>query len=370
MNAAAGRHAGRRWRSMFWIALLALATATLARVRADLDDTHAVLVYLLIVLGASASAGRFTGLTLAVASAAIIDYAFQRPFDTFAVGHRLDVIVLAAFIATAFVATDLLTRAQAAAARAIAHAETVARVSAERDAFATAAREAEALRAVAAAKDAMLAAVSHDLRTPVAAIQLLSRERHASADATLQAIGEQAAALEHLVTQVLDYARLRGGATAIDVEPFSVEDLVGIVIRRFKPVGAARGSLAHHLALDAPPVWVACDGEQTVRALGNLVDNALRHAGTAPHVELSVTAEPDRACIVVADRGPGLPAGMEPLSGEPYEGASGRRGLGLAIARQLITLQGGTLGYHPRAGGGSEFQVWLPRVVGPPSNAD
>ena len=102
-----------------WCGLLLLATTLLVREREAIDLAYAVLTMILIVLGGSVAGGRALGFTLALASFVLIDYYFQQPFDLFSVNKPHDAVVLLAFLATAGVATDLLTRArqEAAAAR-------------------------------------------------------------------------------------------------------------------------------------------------------------------------------------------------------------------------------------------------------------
>src|SRR5690242_6163273 len=97
---------------LLWFALLATATVAMYSVRGRIDQAHVVLLYLLIVLGASASSSRALGFTLAVVSFVLIDYFFQPPYDEFAIGKPLDWLVLIAFLATAVVATQLLARAR------------------------------------------------------------------------------------------------------------------------------------------------------------------------------------------------------------------------------------------------------------------
>ena len=104
---------------LVWGGLLVLATALLVRERDAIDLAYAVLTMILVVLGGSVAGGRALGFTLAFASFVLIDYYFQQPYDRFAVNKPDDAVVLLAFLATAGVATDLLTRArqEAAAAR-------------------------------------------------------------------------------------------------------------------------------------------------------------------------------------------------------------------------------------------------------------
>ena len=114
---------------VFWLGILGVATVAMYSVQARIDQAHVVLLYLLIVLGASASGGRALGLTLAVVAFILIDYLFQPPYNEFAIGKPLDWLVLLAFLTTATVATQLLARARAEAIEARARAIEVTSLS-------------------------------------------------------------------------------------------------------------------------------------------------------------------------------------------------------------------------------------------------
>ncbi|HYL05588.1 MAG TPA: DUF4118 domain-containing protein, partial [Thermoanaerobaculia bacterium] len=133
---AAGRGGWRRWwlgrpgSWLFWAATLIAVTVALVSVRGDLDQAHVTLIYMLVVLGGSASGGRALGFTLACACFLLIDYFLQTPYDTLSVDKPLDWLVLLAFLVTATVATQLLGRANAEAAGARRRADEVDRLAA------------------------------------------------------------------------------------------------------------------------------------------------------------------------------------------------------------------------------------------------
>ena len=125
----------KRWQPwLVWCAVFAVATVITQAVRPHVDPLHINLLYLLIVLGGSVSEGRGLGLSLSAAAFLAIDYVFQTPYDSFAVGKSLDWVGLLAFLATSAVTSELVTRARAEAARARARAREVgwlARLGAE-----------------------------------------------------------------------------------------------------------------------------------------------------------------------------------------------------------------------------------------------
>ena len=116
----------KRWQPwLVWCAVFAVATVITQAVRPHVDPLHINLLYLLIVLGGSVSEGRGLGLSLSAAAFLAIDYVFQTPYDSFAVGKSLDWVGLLAFLATSAVTSELVTRARAEAARARARAREV-----------------------------------------------------------------------------------------------------------------------------------------------------------------------------------------------------------------------------------------------------
>ena len=121
-----------------------------------------------------------------------------------------------------------------------------------------------------------------------------------------------------------------------------------------------------HLDFDSPALTGRFDFVQSLRIVGNLIDNALRYTRAGGEVEVHATREGEWLAIRVADRGPGIPIAERERIFEPfYRPRSespdvGHAGLGLSIARRLAELQGGRLHYEPRAGGGSVFTLVLP----------
>jgi len=341
----------------FWVATLIVLTLVMHGVRGEIEEAHVVIPYLLVVLGGSSTGGRALGFTLAVLSFLLIDYYFQVPFDTLSVGKPLDWVVLLAFLATAAVATQLLTRAQDEAREAERRAREVKELS-------EVAEHAEALRAANHLKDMLLASVSHDLRTPLTTIKALAQDVAAGGDARARIIEEQADRLSHMVANLLDLSRIRAGALPLRLEINTAEDLLGAVSAQFAAVPTARLKAALHL--DQPALVGVFDFVQSLRILTNLVENALRVSPPGAAVELDATRNGAELVFTVRDRGPGVPAAEVERIFEAFyrpEGSppdAGRAGLGLAISRNLAELQGGTLTHAPNADGGSVFTLRLP----------
>jgi two-component system, OmpR family, sensor histidine kinase KdpD len=232
------------------------------------------------------------------------------------------------------------------------------------------AREVEraaALQEAHRAKDAVLASVSHDLRTPLTAIKGLAHEIADGGDDRAEAIEEQADSLSAFVAKLLDLSRVTSGAAAPDIQPNEVEDLIGAVVQR------TTGSLRDHelrIELDPrePLLFGRFDFAQTVRALVNLVENAAKYSPPHEPIEISVRRIGAELRLAVADRGAGVPVPerdriFEPFYRQPAAGPDvGGAGLGLSIARGIAEAQGGALTYAPRDGGGSVFTLSVPAI--------
>ena len=237
------------------------------------------------------------------------------------------------------------------------------------------AERAEGLREADRLKDLVLASVSHDLRTPLTAIKALAQSSAARGDENARVIEEQVDRLSRFVADILDLSRLKGGVFPVTLEPNTAEDLVGAVTRQVQPLLAGR-TLATAVDMSQPALVGRFDFVQTLRILGNLVENAIRYSPPDAPVELGVTREGDTLVFAVADRGPGIPAAEREHLFEPFYRATtsppdvGRAGLGLSIARHLAQAQGGRLRYETRAGGGSSFILELEALDAPAAQAE
>ncbi|MFC5498537.1 ATP-binding protein [Caenimonas terrae] len=212
----------------------------------------------------------------------------------------------------------------------------------------------------------LLAAISHDLRTPLAAVvgaaSALQTQRDKLAPAEqerlLASIVSEAGYLSTVTENTLQLVRL-GNAGELRRDWESIEEIVGAVLARVRqrdPARRIRSSVPAGLPLlRADPVLLA-------QLLENLLDNALKYSDDA--IDLVVALAGDRLQVCVKDRGPGIAAEDEALIFEPYRrnDSSGQRGagLGLALCRAIAQAHGGTLCLRRRDGGGSSFRLSLP----------
>ena len=233
----------------------------------------------------------------------------------------------------------------------------------ERAQLARAADHADALREADRMKDALLASVSHDLRTPLTTIMALAHDLAASDDRAL-VIEEEAARLNRMVADLLDLSRIQAGALPVHLAFNAVDDLVGALMQRISGLPVAR-----QLRVELPPASTLLVGRfdfvHALRVLVNLVENAHKYSPPDSSITLQVARVGQLLLFTVADRGPGVADAERTRIFEPFyrpAGAvadSGSAGLGLSIARRLAELQGGSLAYAPRPGGGSEFVLSL-----------
>jgi two-component system sensor histidine kinase KdpD len=239
-----------------------------------------------------------------------------------------------------------------------------AALAVERARLAVEADHAEALRETDRLKNALLASVSHDLRTPLTTIKALAHDL-ARTDERAAVIVEESDRLNRLVADLLDLSRLQGGALPLALELNAVDDLAGALVRR---VTGLLGDRDLRVSLeDGGTLLVGrFDLAHSLRILANLVENAHKYAPPGSPIDLVVHRAGDRLELTVADRGPGIPEAERERIFEPFYRPAGTppdvggTGLGLAIARRLAEAQDGTLVHAPRPGGGSFFTLSLP----------
>lgn len=236
----------------------------------------------------------------------------------------------------------------------------------ERVQLAVVAEHADALREADRLKDALLASVSHDLRTPLTTIKALAHDIAAEGDERAVVVEAEADRLNRFVSDLLDLSRLNSGPAPPPGELVAADDVLGAALQQLS--GAPGAERVHASLAPGEPFLVArLDFVDTLRALVNLVENALKYSPDPSPVEVTVRREGEWIAFEVADRGPGIPAGDRELVFEPFR--RGNRapnapgtGLGLPIAKRAAELQGGSLRYAPRPGGGSLFTLRLPAV--------
>jgi two-component system sensor histidine kinase KdpD len=242
-------------------------------------------------------------------------------------------------------------------------------VAADRERLEREAFEAEALRRSDAIKTAVIQAVSHDLRTPLATIEqalggLQSGElalTDEDREDLLATIRVEHARLKRLVENLLDLSRLQAGAAESSPHVWTADELVAQALAELG--GSDRVVVSERR--DLPPVEV--DALQIERVLVNLLENALRFSPPDEPVHVRLTATRSELLIRVTDRGPGIPEGEQELIFEPFHRVPGQpdqrgAGLGLAIAKGFAEANGGRLWLESRPDQGASFVLGLPVV--------
>lgn len=356
---------------LIWFGALAVLTVILVAFRSHLDKAHVSLGFLLVVLGGSSAGGRALGLSLATTAFLAFNYFFVPPYDTLVVANPLDWFVLGAFLITGAVAAQLLENERRQAALARERAAEIDRLATERVRLMAAEAEAEALRRSDRLKDVLLASVSHDLRTPLTAIKAIANEIWRGGDPTRAfTIEQESDRLTVLVNDLLELSQITIGALPVNRALNTADDVVGAALERVEAVhGADR--ITVHIASDGAILVGNFDFAHTMRALTNLLENAVKYSAAGAPIRLEATRAGGVLRFVVEDSGPGIaPEDVEHIFEAFYRGnrvVDGVRGtgLGLAIARQLAEAQDGTLRHEPRPGGGSRFVLELPGADAP-----
>ena len=228
----------------------------------------------------------------------------------------------------------------------------------------TQAAQAEALAEGNRMRDALLAAVSHDLRTPLASIKASvsslrqtdvswSPEDEADLLATIESNADR---LDALVGNLLDMSRLRTGSIAPFLRAIAVDEVAPLALRGLDGAEALRIVMPEDLPL------VMADPGLLERVLANLFSNALRYAPDGQPPVLRAREDGDRVLLEVVDRGPGVPGDLKDQLFEPFRRLDERSsvGLGLAVAKGFAEAMGGTITPLDTLGGGLTMRVSLP----------
>jgi two-component system sensor histidine kinase KdpD len=214
-------------------------------------------------------------------------------------------------------------------------------------------------------RSSLLSAVSHDLRTPLAAItgaatSLGSGVSEEARTELLETLVEEAERLERLVANLLEMTRLDSGEVRLKRAWVPLEEMVGSALARLEK---RIGDRQVQVALGGAPL-VSVDPVLFEQVFVNLLENALKYTPAESAIEIRATAREAQVEIEVGDRGAGLAPGTERRIFEKFfRGAHpgvGGVGLGLPICKAIVEAHGGTIAAENRTGGGTVFRVMLP----------
>jgi two-component system sensor histidine kinase KdpD len=350
------------------VVLLGATTTVLVSLRGQLSLAGDVLVVQLAVVVVALTGGLWPALAAAVAGTFLLNFFFVPPLHTLRVSTRDDVVALVVFVAVAVLVSAVVDIAE----RRRRHTELV---SARAAVLAEQAARAHSLEAADRLRSALLAAVGHDLRSPLASAKaavtsLRSDEVTWSADdedELLATADESLDRLSRLVGDILDVSRLHAGAMRLTPEAVDLDEVVWGALDGLAAAEQVRVDVPSSL----PPVLV--DAALLERAIANLVDNALRFspAGTSP--EVVATAAPGVVVLRVIDSGPGIPPDERDRVFAPFQRLGDRDsaagiGLGLALSRGFIEAMGGSLQADDTPGGGLTMLVHLRLATDAPAD--
>jgi two-component system sensor histidine kinase KdpD len=215
-----------------------------------------------------------------------------------------------------------------------------------------------------ATSTALLRAVSHDLRTPLATMRaavdglLATGVAEADRQELLRAVDSSAEQLERLIDDLLDLSRLQSGLIHPVLQTRSLDEVLPLAVAGHAP-GLVR------LEVEEPAPLVTTDSGLLERVVANLVDNAVRHSAGTP-VRVLAQVLPETVEVIVVDQGPGVPPDVRERMFEPFQRlgdtTTGGLGLGLAVARGLTEALGGSLSAEDTPGGGLTMVLALPRA--------
>ncbi|AUU84556.1 two-component system sensor histidine kinase KdpD [Leclercia sp. LSNIH1] len=226
-------------------------------------------------------------------------------------------------------------------------------------------------------RNSLLAALSHDLRTPLTVLfgqsEILTLDLAAEGSRhAIQAseIRQHVLNTTRLVNNLLDMARIQSGGFNLKKEWLTLEEVIGSALKTLEP-GLGGRHIA--LAMSDPLALIHVDGPLFERVLINLLENAAKYAGSKAQIGIDASVTPDQLQLEVWDSGPGIPAGQEEAIFDKFargnkESAIPGVGLGLAICQAIVEVHGGTITAHNRPGGGAGFCVTLPLDAPPELN--
>ena len=217
-------------------------------------------------------------------------------------------------------------------------------------------------------RNALLSAVSHDLKTPLTAIRGLAEtlehnsELNESDRSDLRSIRLQADELKRLVANLLDLARMQSEGVRLNKEWNSLSEIVGSAVAQARPLLKPR-LVRTSLPPDLPLVEV--DATLMERVLINLFDNAAKYTPPESTITVRAGATGETMYLIVADDGPGLPAADQEQLFEPFargqkESSVAGVGLGLALCRSIVAAHGGSIRAENCKPHGAAFEIRLP----------
>lgn len=337
----------RAWGYAVAVVAPLLTVPILIPLRGTLNLATDVSAYLVLVVVTALVGGLGPALVASGVAAMLLNFFFTPPYHTFVVDDPNNVVALAAFVLVGGLVSSIVDRAERHAAEAAAAAE---------------------IEAADRLRTALLAAVGHDLRTPLATAKaVVSGLRAGDVELTesdrrelLETADGALDRLAGLVDNLLDMSRLQAGAMPVRVRTVPVEDIIS---RALDDLGVEPRSVLLEVDEDLPAVLA--DPGLLERVVVNLVANAQRFSPPGAPPVVRASRDGDRVVLSVVDRGPGIPAEAKNRVFQPFQrlgdtDSGSGIGLGLALARGLVEAMDGILTPSDTPGGGLTMLVSLP----------
>lgn len=356
------------WPVVAGVAVVGALTAFMVPFRDDITRASPALVLVVPIVLAGLVGGRIAALVAAVTAATAFNLAFIPPYWTFDIHAVDDVITLVVFGFVAVVVGTLVVREgerrHSAEERALELQQLnsdLQSLQQEREQLAEEATRAAVLERVDEQRSALLRSVSHDLRTPLAAIRAVATDLLGGIsydDATrtelLTLVADEADRLDRLVANLLSLSRIEAAALRPDIKPMAIDDLVNQTISRLTRLFEGR-----KLQVEVPAQLALVRGDyvQLGQVLTNLLENAARHAPPRSFVRIGAREVGDTVEVYVADDGAGVGLFERDRIFEPFRSGDGSSssGIGLAICKAIIEAHGGRIWVDSSAGAGSRF---------------
>lgn len=357
----------------------------LAPFQNNINSTTVALTFLLVVLFVALFWGSRPALLASVLAMLSLNFFFLPPLYTFSIAHAQNWIALAVFFTTAVAVGQLSAHAKRRAEEAEAAKQEVERLYSElRDAFERAS-QAEALRRSEKLKSALLDAVTHDLRTPLAAVKasittLLDEVRSSSdgeqpivldAESRLdmmEVINQESDRLNRFIDDLIELARIEAGELQLRPRWGAVDEIISAALTRAEPLTSQ-----HHVdvELEKELPLVRVDNRAVSEVIYSLVDNAAKYS--PPQSTIRITAKRGKnemVQIAITDMGRGIPAELRERVFEKFFRAMRDgdvttpepigTGMGLAIAKGIVEAHGGCIWIDNGHNGGTSVSFTLP----------
>ncbi|MGE9727249.1 ATP-binding protein [Cronobacter sakazakii] len=359
------------------VALCALITLVAHQWLIAFDAANLVMVYLLGVVLVALFYGRWPSVVATIINVVSFDLFFIAPRGTLAVSDVQYLLTFAVMLSVGLVIVEpgnlrqlmipeqqrlletfTLLVASALERLFLTESEEQARLASEREQL----------------RNSLLAALSHDLRTPLTVLfgqaEILTLDLAAEGSnhaPQASEIRQHVLNTTRLVNNLLDMARIQSGGFNLRKEWLTVEEVVGSALKMLEP---GLGGRHIELSLSDPLTLIHVDGPLFERVLINLLENAAKYAGPRAQTGVRTSWRDDRLDLEVWDNGPGIPAGQEQAIFAKFargnkESAIPGVGLGLAICQAIVEVHGGEIYARNRPEGGASFHVLLPNETPP-----